>query len=55
MSIPAGFDRKGLPIGLQIQGNYSAEAQILNAAHRYQQVTDWHTREPSAIALETLR
>ena len=42
MSIPCGFDRSGLPIGLQIQGNYFAEAKILNVAHRYQQVTDWH-------------
>ncbi len=55
MSIPCGFDRKGLPIGLQIQGNYFAEAQILNAAHRFQQTTDWHAREPSALTLETLR
>jgi len=55
MSIPCGFDREGLPIGLQIQGNYFAEASILNAAHRFQQTTDWHTREPAAVTLETLR
>src|SRR5207253_837863 len=37
MSIPCGFDEQGLPVGLQIQGNYFAEAKILNIAHRYQQ------------------
>ena len=43
MSIPCGFDRDGLPIGLQIQGDYFAEAQLLDVAHRFQQATDWHT------------
>jgi aspartyl-tRNA(Asn)/glutamyl-tRNA(Gln) amidotransferase subunit A len=47
MSIPCGFDEKGLPIGLQIQGDHFAEAKILNAAHRYQQATEWHRRAPS--------
>ena len=47
ISIPCGFDRNGLPIGLQIQGNYFAEAQILDVAHRFQQATDWHTRAPT--------
>jgi aspartyl-tRNA(Asn)/glutamyl-tRNA(Gln) amidotransferase subunit A len=46
MSIPGGFDAQGLPIGLQIIGNYFDEAKILNVAHQYQQVTDWHTRAP---------
>jgi aspartyl-tRNA(Asn)/glutamyl-tRNA(Gln) amidotransferase subunit A len=55
ISIPCGFDRNGLPIGLQLQGNYFAEGLILNAAHRFQQATDWHRREPAAIALETVR
>jgi aspartyl-tRNA(Asn)/glutamyl-tRNA(Gln) amidotransferase subunit A len=55
ISIPCGFDRNGLPIGLQIQGNYFAEGLILNAAHRFQQATDWHRREPADIALETAR
>jgi aspartyl-tRNA(Asn)/glutamyl-tRNA(Gln) amidotransferase subunit A len=55
ISIPCGFDRNGLPIGLQLQGNYFAEGLILNAAHRFQQATDWHRREPAAIALETAR
>jgi aspartyl-tRNA(Asn)/glutamyl-tRNA(Gln) amidotransferase subunit A len=47
ISIPCGFDRRGLPIGLQIQGNYFDEARILDVAHRYQQVTDWHQRAPT--------
>ncbi len=45
MSIPAGFVN-GLPIGLQLIGNYFEEAKILNAAHAYQKATDWHTRTP---------
>jgi len=50
MSLPAGFaasdDGKALPVGLQIIGNYFDEARMLNIAHQYQQVTDWHTRMP---------
>ncbi|ADJ27446.1 Asp-tRNA(Asn)/Glu-tRNA(Gln) amidotransferase subunit GatA [Nitrosococcus watsonii] len=45
LSIPAGF-AQGLPIGLQIIGNYFSEARLLNLAHRYQQVTDWHDHIP---------
>ncbi|MGM0451055.1 MAG: Asp-tRNA(Asn)/Glu-tRNA(Gln) amidotransferase subunit GatA [Pseudomonadota bacterium] len=41
MSIPGGMMNK-LPVGLQIIGNYFDEARMLNAAHRFQQVTDWH-------------
>jgi len=48
MSIPCGFDGGGLPIGLQITGNYFAEAKMLQAAHHYQRVTDWHQRVPAA-------
>jgi aspartyl-tRNA(Asn)/glutamyl-tRNA(Gln) amidotransferase subunit A len=48
MSIPCGFDAKGLPIGLQITGNYFAEAKMLQAAHQYQLATDWHSRVPAA-------
>ena len=47
MSIPCGFDRAGLPVGLQIVGNYFGEARMLNVAHRYQQATDWHARRPA--------
>ncbi|MDO6452726.1 Asp-tRNA(Asn)/Glu-tRNA(Gln) amidotransferase subunit GatA [Neptunomonas phycophila] len=47
MSIPCGFSN-GLPVGLQIIGNYFAEEKLLNVAHKYQQATDWHTRKPEA-------
>jgi aspartyl-tRNA(Asn)/glutamyl-tRNA(Gln) amidotransferase subunit A len=46
MSIPAGFADNGRPVGLQVIGNYFAEAKMLNAAHQFQQATDWHTRAP---------
>jgi aspartyl-tRNA(Asn)/glutamyl-tRNA(Gln) amidotransferase subunit A len=46
MSIPCGFGDKGRPVGLQIIGNYFQEARMLNAAHQYQRVTDWHARTP---------
>ncbi len=46
MSIPCGFDSRGLPVGLQIIGNYFREAQILDIAHQYQLATDWHLRVP---------
>jgi aspartyl-tRNA(Asn)/glutamyl-tRNA(Gln) amidotransferase subunit A len=48
MSIPAGFVNN-LPVGLQIIGNFFTEAHLLNVAHRYQQVTDWHTRSPEGF------
>jgi aspartyl-tRNA(Asn)/glutamyl-tRNA(Gln) amidotransferase subunit A len=48
MSIPAGFI-DGKPVGLQIIGDYFAEQRLLNVAHRYQQVTDWHLQTPSAF------
>jgi aspartyl-tRNA(Asn)/glutamyl-tRNA(Gln) amidotransferase subunit A len=49
MSIPCGFTRDGLPIGLHLQGNYYDEARILDVAHRYQQATDWHLRAPAMM------
>lgn len=48
MSVPCGF-AGGLPVGLQLIGNYFAEAQLLNVAHRYQQASDWHLRRPAGI------
>ena len=49
MSVPCGF-AGGLPVGLQLIGNYFTEAKLLNVAHRYQQATDWHQRRPEGIA-----
>ena len=45
MSVPCGFAH-ALPVGLQLMGDFFDEARLLNVAHRYQQVTDWHTRRP---------
>jgi len=50
ISIPCGFDEKGLPIGMLIQANHFREAQIVNVAHQYQRVTDWHRRVPATFA-----
>jgi aspartyl-tRNA(Asn)/glutamyl-tRNA(Gln) amidotransferase subunit A len=47
ISVPAGFTRDGLPIGLQLQANAFQEAKLLAVAHRFQQLTDWHQRVPS--------
>ena len=49
MSVPCGFGDAGMPVGLQIIGNYFAEGRMLAAAHQYQQVTDWHMRRPEAF------
>lgn len=46
MSVPVGFGEKNRPVGLHIIGNYFSEASMLNAAHQYQQVTDWHQKMP---------
>ena len=48
MSVPIGFENN-MPVGLQIIGNYFEEAKMLNLAHQYQQVTDWHKQAPSAF------
>ena len=46
MSVPAGFGADGLPVGLQLIGNYLQEARLLAMAHQFQQVTDHHRRKP---------
>jgi aspartyl-tRNA(Asn)/glutamyl-tRNA(Gln) amidotransferase subunit A len=47
MSTPVGFGNKNRPVGLHIVGNYFTEAQMLNVAHQYQRVTDWHMQMPA--------
>lgn len=47
LSLPCGFDERGLPIGLQITGPAFGEAQVLRTAYAYEQATDWHTRRPA--------
>jgi aspartyl-tRNA(Asn)/glutamyl-tRNA(Gln) amidotransferase subunit A len=46
MTLPCGFDRQGLPIGLQLGAAPWQEALLLRVAHQYQQATDWHKRRP---------
>ena len=48
ISVPAGFDGKGLPIGFQLVGRPFAEAALLRAADAYQRVTDWHRKKPTS-------
>ena len=47
ISVPCGFTKAGLPIGLQIAGPHWGEAAVLQLAHAYEQLTDWHKREPA--------
>ncbi len=49
LSVPAGFGAGGLPVGLQLMGNYLKEAELLQAAHAFQQATDWHTQSPTGF------
>jgi len=51
LSVPCGFDAKGLPVGLQLTGTRFSEGRLLAAAHRYQQATDWHARVPKEAPL----
>jgi len=47
LSLPCGFNRDGLPIGLQIAGRPFDEATVLRVGHAYEQATDWHLRSPA--------
>ena len=47
ISVPCGFTKDGMPIGLQISGRPWGEAQVLALAHAFEQATDWHTRRPN--------
>ena len=49
MSVPAGFGEGGMPVGLQLIGNYFREGQLLSTAHQFQLATDWHLRKPQGI------
>ena len=50
ISIPCGFTKAGLPIGLQLSGAPWREADVLRLAHAYQETTSWHTRRPEVTA-----
>ncbi|MDR3086389.1 MAG: Asp-tRNA(Asn)/Glu-tRNA(Gln) amidotransferase subunit GatA [Azoarcus sp.] len=49
ISHPCGFDAAGLPVGLQLIGDYFSEARLLTTVHRFQQSTDWHLRRPASV------
>jgi len=49
ISIPCGFTRAGLPIGLQIAGPTFGEARLLSFAWAFEQSTTWHQRTPSCV------
>ena len=49
MSVPVGLGEGGMPVGLQLLGNYFKEGQLLHAAHALQQATDWHQQAPAGI------
>jgi len=49
MSVPVGFGMDGMPVGMQLLGNYLQESRLLNAAHRFQQATDWHAHTPKGF------
>lgn len=46
ITVPCGFSKDGMPIGLQIAGPHFGEVQVMALAHAYQQATDWHLRRP---------
>ena len=46
IAFPVGFDQSGLPIGMQLMGPHFQEELLFRTAHAYQQITDWHTRQP---------
>jgi len=49
LSIPCGFSKGGLPIGMQLVGRPFGESVLLRVAHQYQQETDWHRRSPPPL------
>ena len=51
LGIVANSVGAGLPVGLQLMGDYFSEARLLGIAHRYQQATDWHLRVPKESPL----
>ncbi len=50
MSIPCGFGAGGMPVGLQLIGNWFQEGRLLNAAHAFQQATDFHLQRPEGLS-----
>ena len=46
ISVPCGFTRDGMPIGMQITGPFGGDGAVLRLAHAYEQATEWHKRKP---------
>ncbi|NJL01868.1 MAG: Asp-tRNA(Asn)/Glu-tRNA(Gln) amidotransferase subunit GatA [Spirulinaceae cyanobacterium RM2_2_10] len=55
ISIPCGFDRQGLPVGMQLIGNVLREDLLLQVAHAYEQATPWHLKKPELLMNEAER
>ncbi|MEM6744558.1 MAG: hypothetical protein AAF676_12595 [Pseudomonadota bacterium] len=51
LTVPAGFDKAGAPLGVQLIGPHLGEASLLTAGHAVQTVTDWHARRPDLSVL----
>ena len=51
MSVPAGFGEGGMPVGLQLVGNYLKEDELLQTAHQFQQMTSWHDAMPKEFSV----
>jgi aspartyl-tRNA(Asn)/glutamyl-tRNA(Gln) amidotransferase subunit A len=49
MSVPCGFGAHGMPVGLQLIGNYFSESAMLGVAHQFQRASDWHARAPTGF------
>jgi len=47
ISVPCGFTRDGLPVGMQISARPGADSTVLRLAHAYQQATEWHEKKPA--------
>jgi aspartyl-tRNA(Asn)/glutamyl-tRNA(Gln) amidotransferase subunit A len=52
LALPAGFDSRGLPVGLQMIGAPGSETLLLSVARKFQSITDWHGRVPTAISAD---
>src|SRR6266540_4414060 len=48
-SLPCGFNAEGMPIGMQLIGNWFTDQTVLNTAFAYERTTDWHTRRPALV------
>jgi aspartyl-tRNA(Asn)/glutamyl-tRNA(Gln) amidotransferase subunit A len=51
LAIPVGFDRDGLPVGMQLMGAHFREEILFRVAHAYQQLTNWHVMKPNLEGL----